>query len=633
MPCDPVRFLIVDDLEENLSALDGLLRREGLELHLVRSGAEALERMLANDYALALLDVQMPEMDGYELAELMRGTERTRKIPIIFLTATTIDEPRRFRGYEAGAVDFITKPIDPMILRWKTQVFFELGQKANELARQRDEMHGVSESLAAALARLRAHVDNSPLAVVELDHDLVISHWSQGAERMFGRRATDRKGVPVCESGWLDGDCSTRLRDWLSAVADSGEPERSALSLTACHADGRPVSCECYGSVIPAGNRAPQTMTMQILDVTARLRAEDTRSLLLGELNHRVKNTLATVQSIARQTLRNASDPDRFVDTFSGRLQALARAHSLLSTETWSGADLRDLIAEQMQLGTLSEDRVHVTGQPIRLSPANTLRMALTLHELTTNAAKYGALSGSAGRIDLSWTINDNALHVRWAERGGPPVAQPMQPGFGSRLIETNSANDGGSAVADWRPDGVVWQFRLPLTSSARPIEHRVDAAVVPSRPPLSAFLAPERRPQADPGALLAGKRLLVVEDEVLVAMDVVDELERAGATVLGTAQSVSQALELIRQSRPNAVVLDGNLGGESVEAVAEALSARSVPFCFLSGYGREHLPAQFGHVPIVEKPFDPRNLCATLGELLSGCLRGDERETPTLAS
>lgn len=213
MPIDPVRFLLVDDLVDNLNALEELLRRDGLELHKARSGGEALELMLENEYALALLDVQMPDMDGYELAELMRGAERTRKIPIIFLTASAVDEHRRFRGYEAGAVDYITKPIDPLILRFKAQVFFELEQKAQELARQRDEMKMVSRNLATTLARLRAHVDNSPLAVVEFDRDLVICHWSQNgclaARRTAWKVASHLPQVgwraarsPPCASGW-----------------------------------------------------------------------------------------------------------------------------------------------------------------------------------------------------------------------------------------------------------------------------------------------------------------------------------------------------------------------------------------------------------------------------------------------
>ena len=145
MPNDPVKFLLVDDLEENLLALEGLLRREGLELLKARTGPQALELLLVHDIALAIVDVQMPGMDGFELAELMRGTERTRRVPIIFVTAGAVDMQRRFRGYETGAVDFLFKPIEPGILRSKAEVFFELYRQRQEVARQRDQLSAATE--------------------------------------------------------------------------------------------------------------------------------------------------------------------------------------------------------------------------------------------------------------------------------------------------------------------------------------------------------------------------------------------------------------------------------------------------------------------------------------------------------
>ena len=621
MPTDPVRFLLVDDLEGNLTALEGLLRRDGLDLHKARSGAEALELMLSNDYALALLDVQMPDMDGYELAELMRGSERTRKIPIIFVTAAAVEEHRRFRGYEAGAVDYITKPIDPLILRSKAQVFFELGQKAQELVRQRDEMKLVSQSLATTLARLRAHVDNSPLAVVEVDRDLTIVHWSQGAERMFGRSADEMEGHVALNTGWLEISQSEPLRTWLETMADD-ETQRSTFSLVASHADGTRVSCECYGSIIPAGSGSPRTLNLQILDVSERVRAEKTRSMLIGELNHRVKNTLANVQAIARQTLRSVVAPQRFVETFTGRLHAFARAHSILCVETWSGADLGDLVGEQMRLAALSRDRVHVSGAPIRLPPGHTLRMALILHELTTNSIKYGALSNSTGRIDLTWEMEESKLKIRWAERGGPKVARPMRLGFGSTLINANAGTEGGKATADWRPEGVVWAIAIPLPSDSGPIESN------PIVPETATGASNVFTPDRNAGSLsaLEDKRVLVVEDELMVAMEVVSELEDAKAEVLAVANTVAQALQHIRDAEIDVVVLDGNLGGERVDAIAEELKSREIPFCFLSGYGREHLPSQFANIPIVAKPFAGDQLLATLSDVLTQERRGSQR-------
>src|SRR5476651_1645996 len=131
---EPIKFLLVDDKTENLFALEAIIRRKGLEVLLARSGSEALELLLVNDVSLALLDVQMPVMDGFELAELMRGTERTKHVPIIFVTAGTRDPQRVFTGYESGAVDFLFKPIDPRILKSKVDVFFELACQRRELS-------------------------------------------------------------------------------------------------------------------------------------------------------------------------------------------------------------------------------------------------------------------------------------------------------------------------------------------------------------------------------------------------------------------------------------------------------------------------------------------------------------------
>ncbi len=155
-----VKFLIVDDLEANIIALEGLLRREGLELLKARSGKEALELLLIHDVALAFLDVQMPEMNGFELAELMRGTEKTRRIPIIFLTAGAADQERRFRGYDAGAVDFLFKPVEPHILQSKAGVFFELARQRLELEAVAHEKARLIAALTEAQKHLKMHAEN-----------------------------------------------------------------------------------------------------------------------------------------------------------------------------------------------------------------------------------------------------------------------------------------------------------------------------------------------------------------------------------------------------------------------------------------------------------------------------------------
>ncbi len=169
----PVHILLVDDLAENLVSLEALLRRDDIVLLKARSGDEALELLLLHDVALALLDVQMPEMDGFELAEFMRGNERTRHIPIIFVTAGTADALRRFRGYEAGAVDFIQKPIEADVLRSKANVFFDLHRQRQIVAAQRDELAIATSALVAADQRkdeflaVLAHELRNPLAAMK----------------------------------------------------------------------------------------------------------------------------------------------------------------------------------------------------------------------------------------------------------------------------------------------------------------------------------------------------------------------------------------------------------------------------------------------------------------------------------
>jgi two-component system sensor histidine kinase/response regulator len=188
----PVKVLLVDDLEENLLVLEALLRRDGLELLRARSGREALELLLAHDVALALLDVQMPEMDGFELAELMRGTERTRRVPIIFVTAGAHNAQRVFRGYEVGAVDFLFKPIDPILLGHKVNTFVELHRQRIELR----EVLRLSEMFVAAVSHdLRSPLSNVVMGAALLEREITPS----GAKTLGRIRSSAARMVRMLE--------------------------------------------------------------------------------------------------------------------------------------------------------------------------------------------------------------------------------------------------------------------------------------------------------------------------------------------------------------------------------------------------------------------------------------------------
>lgn len=633
MSDDTVKFILVDDIEENLLALEALLRRDGLEMLKARSGHEALELLLQHDVALALLDVQMPGMDGFELAELMRGIERTRQIPIIFLTAMATNEYRRFRGYEAGAVDYLLKPLDPQILKSKANIFFELGRQRQELARQRDALSSTASALAGVLSRLQAYSDNSPLAIVEVDQDFRLVSWSNSAERMFGWRAEEVVGKCMNEFAWVHPDGRDAFRALVADLRDA-RPVDGVPCYKTFRKDGEVLDCEWYGSALRDQNGRLTSVNWQILDVTERARAEETQRLLIGELNHRVKNTLATVQAIATQTLRHTDSPADFSKAFMGRIQALARAHSLLSSTTWRGADLAELVQNQLQLGLIDAARLSVSGPSLDFAPDIALHLALVLHELATNAHKYGAFAAPEGRVQLEWEQRGQEMHLRWQESGVPQFEPPSRSGFGTTLIERSLKAMSGSAKVSYGKDGICWQLCLPVpglpkgepepqappatSASVAPISARPDAAEMAS----AGSVAADRGGQglatasaARPGGL-AGKRFLVIEDEPLVVLEIANLLEDAGAELAGLASSTEEAIQLIETSVPDGALLDANLHGEMVDDIAAELTRRKVPFLFVSGYGRENLPRDFGHVPVVGKPFVPDALLEAIGRL-----------------
>jgi two-component sensor histidine kinase len=200
-------------------------------------------------------------------------------------------------------------------------------------------------------------------------------------------------------------------------------------------------------------------------DVTDRVLAERQQKLLLDELNHRVKNTLATVQAIAAQTLRTNPEPAAFREAFESRLVALSATHDLLTAGSWRGAALKDVA--QIEFRPYGGERYSLDGPDVALSPAEALSLGLLFHELATNAAKYGALSGADGRVEVRWTVDERRLELTWRERSGPKVTPPTRRGFGSRLIERSLKGEmAGEAVLDFAEDGLTCRVTLPLRSA-----------------------------------------------------------------------------------------------------------------------------------------------------------------------
>ncbi|WP_426035205.1 sensor histidine kinase [Brevundimonas sp. DC300-4] len=200
-------------------------------------------------------------------------------------------------------------------------------------------------------------------------------------------------------------------------------------------------------------------------DVTDAVVAAQRQRLMIDELNHRVKNTLATIQSIAIQTARSHEDPRTFAESFQARLLSLSHTHDLLTRSHWEGADLRDVL--EHETAAHGTTRIVLNGPPLALGPAAAVSLGMIFHELATNAAKYGALSDPDGRVFVDWTVANQTsriLSVIWREAGGPPVSSPTRKGFGSRLIERNVRHDlAGDVKLGYASDGFIAEFSIPL--------------------------------------------------------------------------------------------------------------------------------------------------------------------------
>lgn len=205
-------------------------------------------------------------------------------------------------------------------------------------------------------------------------------------------------------------------------------------------------------------------------NIDAHKRDEKRMELLMDELNHRVRNTLAIVNSIASQTLKHTPSMQEFRNTFGGRIAALAKTHTLFATNRWTTSTLREVIAQQLEPYTRQRTALPtIDGPRLLVNPKQALTLSLVFHELAANAAKYGALSVPAGQVEIRWVIDpERNLRLTWQESGGPRVAPPSRQGFGSQLIEFNVAHEfGGNAVLEYRSDGVKCLLAIPLRGEA----------------------------------------------------------------------------------------------------------------------------------------------------------------------
>ncbi|WP_158884224.1 HWE histidine kinase domain-containing protein [Rhodanobacter sp. L36] len=493
----------------------------------------------------------------------------------------------------------------------------------------------VFDNLAAVASELRGMIECDGLAIIVDDRICATGRVpSDAAIRELGRFidktspgasfSTDRlatiyppsREFDSCAAGMLAMPISSVKRDYLIFFRDgwnharewAGDPGKPTLMNANDDAIGPRKSFAAWSELVEghsrkwsAGDvRVVEQLRVSLLEVIfrasdsadrARQEAGTKRELLIAELNHRVRNILGLIRGLVAQSHDGVSHVEEFIETVSGRIQALARAHDQITAEQWSAAPLRSLIEAEANAYLLpGRDRLQMTGPDILLDPHAFSTIALVVHELMTNSAKYGAFSTPGGRVVIAWAIDENAsMTLSWIEQGGPPVRAPTRRGFGSTIVERAIPFDlKGTAAVDYALGGLQANFVIPKAFFR--LSDGVVAAVAAKR--------------AAPLDHLQGE-VLVLEDNMIIALDAEDILARLGASKVHSVSRVSEALQLIETQLLTFALLDFNLGDETSLVVALQLRSRGVPFMFATGYGEElRLPEELKHVRVITKPY-----------------------------
>ncbi|MEY9182898.1 PAS domain S-box-containing protein [Bradyrhizobium sp. USDA 326] len=471
MDQEKVNILLVDDQPAKLLAYEVILKDLGENLVIASSGREALEVLLKTEIAVILVDVCMPELDGFELAAMIREHPRFQKTAMIFISAIQVSDIDRLRGYEMGAVDYVPVPVVPEVLRAKIRVFAELYRKTRELERLNheleDRVRARTAELESSTAKLRESEQRRSMAISagkmgswDWDWSSGDWMWDDGQYRIFGVDPDSFEVNPANVQALLHPDDVDQLR---KAIAEFNKGTRAyETEFRIVRPDGE--VRWCVGTAAATVDERGRVVRVSgvTVDITERKRAEERQNLLAREVDHRAKNALALAQSIVRLT--RADEVKDYVNAVEGRINALARVHTILSLSSWQGAELSRLIDEELAPYSLG-DQIRLEGPEVQLLPATAQTLALALHELFTNSAKYGALSTRSGRLAIDWQVEDELLTLSWEESGGPLVMTPKSRGFGTRsLLASVESQLGGQAQFDWRAEGLLCRLEVPLT-------------------------------------------------------------------------------------------------------------------------------------------------------------------------
>jgi len=612
---EKVNILLVDDQPAKLLTYRTILEDVGENLLSANNATEALELLLKHDVAVVLIDVYMPDIDGFQLAAMIRNHPRFEKTALIFISAILLTDVDRLRGYEMGAVDYVPVPVIPEVLRAKVKVFVELFRKTRQLEQLNKGLEArVAErtaELAASTLQLRQTERLRSLALAagqmgswEWNVARGTTVWDQGQCEIFGVPSTF---VPTLESVQPlinPQDFELLVRAFRKATKESNTFQTEFRVLRP-HGEVR----WCTGTAAASFDDGGRLIWLSgvTADITDRKRAEERQILLAEEVDHRARNVVAVVQSIMRLT--RAENIEEYIAALDGRIGALSTAHRLLAGSRWEGADLTRLVEEEFApYRAASNERVAAQGPIVLLPPATAQTIALALHELATNAAKYGALSASSGRVKLTWRTKPGQVELYWTEHGGPKITSPSRQGYGSRAIVAGIERQlGGMVNFDWQGSGLRCTLCVPYEGNELLKRHpfaprQIDGV---SSQTVASGIDPDE------------KRVLLVEDEPLVSMMLADMLSAFGHKVDGPYSRFSDAILAAKTNNLQAGILDVNLGGEKTYAVADILANRNIPFAFVTGYGPDSIVSAFSHAPVLQKPIEAAKLHALLQQIV----------------
>jgi len=612
---EKVNILLVDDQPAKLLTYRTILADVGENLLSASNATEALELLLKHDVAVVLIDVYMPDIDGFQLAAMIRNHPRFEKTALIFISAILLTDVDRLRGYEMGAVDYVPVPVIPEVLRAKVKVFVELFRKTRQLEQLNRELEArVAErtaELASSTLQLRQSERFRSLALAagqmgswEWNVARGSTVWDQGQCEIFG--VNPGTFVPTLENvrpliNPEDFGLLERAFRKATKEANTFQTEFRVL-----RPNGEVRWCTGTAAASFDGGGRLVWLSGVTADITERKRAEERQILLAEEVDHRARNVVAVVQSIMRLT--RADSIDDYIGALDGRIGALSNAHRLLAGSRWEGADLNRLAEEEFApYRAAGNERVVARGPNVLLPPATAQTIALALHELATNAGKYGALSTEAGRVELTWGTEPGKLELVWTESGGPEITPPSRRGYGSRAIIAGIERQlGGIVNFDWQASGLRCTLYVPHDSNTELSKRH-------SFKPREIDGVPSQTVASDSD----DKRVLLVEDEPLVSMMLADMLSAFGHKVDGPYSRFSDAIMAAKSNNLQAGILDVNLGGEKTYAVADILTDRKIPFAFVTGYGPDSIVPAFAHAPVLQKPIEAAKLHALLQQIV----------------